>query len=365
MKAETKVERAKVQLLLNQPFFGSLLLNLKFTFTKEVPTAAVSIRELQINTDFIDMLGPDETIFLLAHEAMHLMLKHTFRMKNREHLSWNVATDIVINYLLIQEKIGKFPKCGIHMPTIYEECNGLEERIYEHLVKNRHLCSEQMDEIVEAEGTVSELEEAKQLMETMVAQAAQTARAMGKLSKSMERFVNSILVKKVKYEDVIRQYIIKQQTSERTFSRLNRRFINQGLYLPTQTGESLGHIVTGIDCSGSVGEKELNLYLGHMQRLKEDFDPEKMSIIYFDHNVTKVDIFDRETDISIKGLPGGGGTDYIPVFDYIETEGIDVSLCIMVTDLMCDSFGDAPNYPVLWLTDNQAESVPFGDKIYL
>lgn len=51
---------------------------------------------------------------------------------------------------------------------------------------------------------------------------------------------------------------------------------------------------------------------------------------------------------------GGGGTSFVPGFEYIEKNGIKPGLVIYITDGYCNSFpSNKPNYPVLWMIVGQ------------
>ena len=61
---------------------------------------------------------------------------------------------------------------------------------------------------------------------------------------------------------------------------------------------------------------------------------------------------------------GGGGTACSPIFKYVDEQVIDPVACVVLTDLCCDDFGDAPQYPVLWVsTEKVREQVPFGETV--
>lgn len=59
---------------------------------------------------------------------------------------------------------------------------------------------------------------------------------------------------------------------------------------------------------------------------------------------------------------GGGGTDFRPVFAYLEEQAIMPQSLIFLTDL-CGQFPEeGPNYPVIWAATTTAQA-PFGETI--
>jgi predicted metal-dependent peptidase len=61
---------------------------------------------------------------------------------------------------------------------------------------------------------------------------------------------------------------------------------------------------------------------------------------------------------------GGGGTDFRPVFEWVEQNQIAAVCLIYLTDLCCHSYPEAPDYPVLWAT-NSRNSAPFGETVQI
>ena len=63
-----------------------------------------------------------------------------------------------------------------------------------------------------------------------------------------------------------------------------------------------------------------------------------------------------------KGIKGGGGTDFRPVFDYITEHDLKPETMVYLTDLYGDFPHEAPAYPVVWAATTN-ENVPWGDVV--
>ena len=104
MKTQTPLERkltkARTQLLLNQPFFGSLCLRLKLV-PGDVPTMATNGKLILYNRGFVESLTPAELEGVLAHEVMHCALAHHCRRGSRDPRLWNEAADFAINPIVL------------------------------------------------------------------------------------------------------------------------------------------------------------------------------------------------------------------------------------------------------------------------
>ena len=94
---------ARLRLLSNHGFYGSLLMHLKFGITPEVDTAYTNGYKICFNPKFLDELTDKELDFILMHELLHIVLKHCFRGKqyNNNNL-FNIACDIVVNSTILK-----------------------------------------------------------------------------------------------------------------------------------------------------------------------------------------------------------------------------------------------------------------------
>src|SRR5215472_13976808 len=95
-----KLTRARTQLLLNQPFFGTLCLRLKL-MSGPVPTMATDGLCIVYDPAFVNSLPPAELEAVLAHEVLHCALGHHCRRGQRDPRVWNEAADLAINPLLV------------------------------------------------------------------------------------------------------------------------------------------------------------------------------------------------------------------------------------------------------------------------
>jgi len=362
---ELKLAKAKTSLVLEHPFFGSIAMNLPFIITPDVKTAATNGKYIKFNPDFVGSLTDEEVKFLVAHECGHPMLEHNFRRGGRDHRKWNRAADYVINKLLTDENIGKMPDIGLLDDAIYNAGGGTSEGIYNILPDDDGGGDGDgpgaLDDCEDAEGTPADQAQQQAEWKVRTAQAAQNARMMGQLSENLQRFVDAVLSPKVAWEDVMQRFLVKAHTDQRSFARFNRRFLPQGLYLPSVSGEMLGEVVFAVDCSGSIQNAELSQFAAEIRKVKDDLLPERIHVVYFDSKVCHVDTFEQHDDLTIQPH-GGGGTDFAPVFAEILQRGWNPVAVVFLTDLCCHSFGDQPDAPVLWVT-TEPGTAPFGEIV--
>lgn len=361
-----RLSKAKTGLILEHPFIGSVAINMPFELDETIETAATNGKRVKFNPKFIEGLTDEELKFLVAHECLHPMLEHNYRRNGRSPMRWNKACDYVINHLLDQEKIGKFIQGGCLDSNIYNAGNGTSDGIFNILPEDGGNGGGDGpggagNDLEDGEGSPAEQQQEAAEWKVKVAQAAQAAKMMGKLSANMQRFVDEVLQPKVDWRDVLRRFVQKAKTDERTFARPNRRFLSQGLYLPSVTGEVLGEIVIAVDCSGSIGQREINEFATEVKSLKEDGNPSALHVVYFDSEVSHYEYFGRDDEVHIEAH-GGGGTAFSPIFKYLDDNAIVPVACVVLTDLCCDDFGNVPDYPVLWVS-NHSDKAPWGEVV--
>jgi len=366
-RIERLLAKARTALVLEHPFIGNVALNLPYIVDYGVKTAATNGKNIRYNPHFVDSLNDEERKFLVAHECLHPMLEHTYRRNGRNHKRWNQAADYVINKLLDDEKIGKMPQGGLLDNNIHQAGGGTTDGIYNILPEpdddgnNGH--GDPLDDCNDGGDTPAEQAQQEAEWKVRVAQAAQAAKMMGKMSAGLERLVGEILKPKVDWRDVLRKFLEKCKSDQRTWSKFNRRFLAQGIYLPSVSGESLGEIAFAVDCSGSITQDVIDQFAAEIRSAKEDGNPTKIHVVYFDSEVSHYECYGKDDDLDIKPH-GGGGTAFSPVFEYFAEHDINPVACVFLTDLCCNDFGEQPAYPVLWVSTDEG-TAPFGEVVLM
>jgi predicted metal-dependent peptidase len=99
--------------------------------------AAVSATERRLYVD-ARRLDDLELRFVMAHELLHVGLRHETRCQGRDFFLWNVACDYVINGWLVEMGVGDLPSCGaLHDASL----RGLSaEAVYDRIVTDLRRC---------------------------------------------------------------------------------------------------------------------------------------------------------------------------------------------------------------------------------
>lgn len=348
-----------------------------------VPTFATDGYEIRYNRGYIEKekMTVGQIIGVLTHEVMHVVLLHHTRCGTRNAIKWNMAGDFAINKILVDNKMelpGK-PR------TLAESMGGAEgylldsqfdgwttEQIYEKIPDppKCYGCGG-MGQVTTPKGNDSQgnpktIAGAEAEAQVMINSAKQAAKQCGKMPLGIERFIEDSLDTKIDWREKLQRFFRRTKLADESWKRQNRRFIHQGVYLPTQLREPTGDVVIVVDTSGSIGGPELEAFVSEMKSIYDFVKPEKVYVMYCDAAIGRVDIFEpaQGDELTIKPV-GGGGTDFRPPFSWLRQKGIEPEAFVYLTDGY-GPFPDRPaEFPVLWVINNNQVKPPWGEHIIL
>jgi len=323
-----KLEKIRVQFLFDHPFLSVLAISLPMTYRKNqhepFETDGLTIF---IDIKLADPIPEDELKYIYAHTLLHILLKHPFRMKDRDNKVWNRSSDIVVNLLLSDfERVGVKPK----YETLLEKFrNKSVEEVYNTLYQENQEADETPDEqnpneekkdLIENEGdTKSALEE----IDALIVQAMGAAKKQGNSPSSFLEMINEVIRPKIDLETLLHTYMSESFFDKQSdFSRPNRRFIHQNIYLPGYTQEKNRlNLYIALDRSMSINQAIFSKFLGIIDsilRMSTDF---KVTVIPFDDKVDieKIVSYDtQDLQLKVEFEKGNGGTIFKPVAEYIK-----------------------------------------------
>ena len=376
MATPSKMDKAKAQIVLDQPFFASILLRRKLVETDKVPTLAVNqAGTIYYNNEFTEKLPVPQLVWGLCHEVLHVVGQHASRRGHRNPKKWNYAGDAWINDTLDDAGIGERIPQTVNMPgskddTVENIYNALPEQDGNDDGKgdfgqpggsNDGLG----DDIIEGgdDGnpmTEDEKREIEGQIKVEIAEAAQAAKMRGKLSGRLQDMVTSILDVKTPWHEILEKHMVSQVKQGQTWRRANRRY--QDVYLPsTDKLPQMGELVIQVDVSGSISKQELDHYNGHLQRIIEQCRPDKTHVLYTDTEVVRHDEFDCGEEFHLSFF-SGGGTDMPAGFKYCAEHGIQPDVFVCLTDGYTD-FGEPQDYPIVWCISSDMEAT-HGENIH-
>jgi len=367
----TKIDKAKAQIVLDHPFFASILLKRKLTPTKDVPTLAVDARgNIYYNEKFVDSLTVPQLVWGLCHEIGHVVGQHALRKKHRDHQKWNYAGDAWINDMLDDCGVGTRIPNTVDMKgskdktteTIYDELPDQPKGGGQGQGGGQGWDNGLGDDIMQENLSESEIKEIEANGKVEIAQAAQAAKARGKLPGKLAEMVADILNVKTPWFSILERYMTDCVKQDQTWTKPNRRHIGQGVYLPSIASEpSMGELAIQVDVSGSITKRELDYYNGHLARIVKQCNPTKVHVLYTDTQVQKHVEFEQGADIALE-FYSGGGTCMENGFTYLNDKGISPQVCVTLTDGY-DSYTEPPDFPTVWCVSSDVVP-PYGECIH-
>lgn len=368
-----KIQRARATVLLKQPFFGCLALHMglvEVTDEKFVSTMAVDGVNMYYWPPFVNSLVEEELEGVVAHEVMHCVYRHMTRRGSRHPVIWNWAGDFRINDDLLEANF-TLPKKRLHDKKYHDmTTEEIYQRIYDETPKikisfgsgeglpedaDKGGCGGVLDAGAGLRGDQSgsgtspgEIEAEWDQAVRMAVNTAKRHYHAGNMPAYLKRLIDVLGAPKVSWRDLTRQFIDGHMTKDYSWSYPNRRFVSSGLILPGYVNDSLHHLVMLGDVSGSISDSIMQAYLNEVSGALNDGVADRLTIAYFDTEIKKVDEF-LPGDLVTCDVPGGGGTDFRPAFDWVTKNAQDASCIVCLTDMMPNTWKiPDPGIPVLW-----------------
>ena len=395
-----------------------------------IDTCAVDGKKFFYNPEFVVKTydeNPKHLVFVVAHEMLHIYLRHPLRINGRDIRIYNLACDYVINSMLKAMEFDMPPKeWGICLDSKYDELD--EDQIYNILEKKEEEeegegeggeqgddedddsrinvnPNDSGDDDTDGDGdgdgsqspednipddykddgkcggvieppTTGDPEQDKQVIEEIeerIDQATSRAARHGTLPANVLQDIVGAVKKELPLEDMLIEWATnKIRTGDKSYRRQHRNYQDSDIIMPINESDELDTVAFAIDTSGSTRS-----YLPDMKKVVESFRDHfncKTYVIYCDVNA-HTDIYEEGDEIEFDPV-GGGGTRFEPVFAEVQNndEIDDPDVLIFLTDMQgtCDlrNWTDGePTYPVLWIDCEYNGSPPdyytppFGDVI--
>jgi predicted metal-dependent peptidase len=384
-EVERRLAAARARLVLDRPFLGALVLRLPLKRAgRWCATTATDARAVYYNPRWIASLTLAQLQFALAHEALHCALGHFARRGHRERRRWDLACDYAINPLLLDE--GLAPPPGAH---VIEPFRGMSaEEIYPCIAEQQR-DDETLDQHAwdgddgrggagadpDSSGgagageprpaplSAVERDRLRAQWQRHLASAAQRAREAGKLTGVLQRLIGEGLVPRVSWRAALAHYLVQTARVDYSWLRPSRR--EGDALLPSVRGAA-GDLVVAIDTSGSIGDDDIAQFVAEIDALKGSLAV-RATLLACDSALAPGCPWVAEPWESLAQpdrIPGGGGTDFRPVFEWVARHGLRPDALVYFTDAQGAFPARAPDYPVLWLVKGPAP-VPWGRRVAL
>ena len=377
--------------LIAYPFTAKLVMRLKLVTVVDslVPTACTDGVNVFVNAHFAAQCSSALRRFVMGHELYHVLLGHFMRQYGRDRLCWNLAVDAEANYRLMLDGLS-MPSDAVFYPA---QAGRNAETIYQWLLKHPR---PEMDVPFDLHGDELfapaimdggnnvlvvdpdfaplpiDTDMARQItqhwQEVVLQEAQQTS--PGSIPAGMNLIVSNIAKPQVDWRTALHDFFLHSSGSQLTWSRVNRRYLAQGLYLPGRQGKALS-IMLAIDTSGST-QRQLPAFIAELQALLTSAEHVEIHLIECDADIQRERVINHVHELQGIGsgeghgltLRGGGGTDFRPVFE--RANDVMPECLLFFTDGYGRTPETAPDLPVLWvITENGKAPASWGQAIHL
>ena len=379
---DKKFDKLMIEFLLDEPFFASIVMNLRKVKTRSIPTAGVTVKDhtfvLYWNPEFVSGLSKKHFFGLMKHECYRLIYQHVVARKQDPHSLWNIATDLAINSLIDSSYLpdgGLVPgkpfdsKLFENVPPEIAERNKklsdflaklpkfkASEWYMEKLKSNEeiaegfeNLCSGSgdgqgdgsspgFDVHLDGDGTMSETDmeimkgKLKEIVKKSAEKANSRANGWGSCSLGVREHIANMTKSDINWKKTLQYFCGTRQKSNksRTYRKINRKYpyIHPGTKV-----KRTASLAIYIDQSGSVGDDGISMFFSALEELAKNVS---FKVFHFDTNVDKNSEYNwrkgQKYRFPMRTLTGG--TCFDCVEDHYRTRAAEFDGYIVMTDGM-------------------------------
>jgi len=370
MNFKETITKCTLQVREECQFFGALMLFAEIKETKQFDTAATDGKHIFVNEKFLLGLTSKQQNALILHEVLHMALLHVTRRGTRDVKFWNIAADIVVNNLILENTKFSLPKNAI-VEAKYRDYS--VEEIYEKILKDPEWKNEKIpiEDILSVEDIDALSEDEKAEIEgywrdkvQVLTNSELNGTMPGNIPGGMQKEIEILLEPEVDWRHALWKFVAKTPVD---FDELDRRFIHRGLYIETLLADAL-EVNVCIDTSGSISSDLLDKFLAELKGIMSSYPHVQCSLFYAD-----TDLYGPYAIDSIAHVPdakGFGGTCFRPFFNFLDKGNNSlVSNNNRVAVYFTDGYGDFPEESpcqTMWLVPRdclESSAFPFGEVI--
>lgn len=367
---ELAFQRARIHLLKDpmKVFFSSLVMLLpqEIDTHPDCDTACTDGKKIYYSSQYFMGLGDKEfRSSLMAHEAMHVALKHMMRVGNLDPEVFNEAADHVIN-LMLKAAGFRIPNgwlCDhrfndMHTAEVYKILmaekgtnkkpdNGSGNEPKGDIRKPKP--DDQKGDEEDKAGTAQEEAKVSAEIDSLLQQASQMVAMAGappgSIPGEVQVYLDGLLKPKLPMAQHLRRFFQNVAKNDYSWRKINRRF--KPMLLPGMASTKLSNIAFAFDMSISVSEADIKRYVSELYAVLRMLKPDKLTLILFDTRVVSVTEIKSVRDLMKLKLQGRGGTSIHPVMDWAKKN--KPTALVVFTDGEYAHPNINPGCPILWM----------------
>ncbi len=400
-----RLTEVRTGILREYPFFGALLMHLSFGIAK-CGTAFTDMRRIVFDPEFVDVMDDEQLAFVLLHEVLHCALNHCYRGREFQQTLFNIACDIVVNSNIMKVMgVTDFEVAGekaMHLTPLEDEGHlYTAEQVYVMLlekVKTKTLGAPKgsggdtalpgsdqgiisLDDFETK--TLDTHEPWKNLPQniavqdewkTIVIKEARKRTGNESLPNCLRKLINDLEYRsKLNWKVLLREFIEQNYDEyDYTYNPPDRRYLEYDIYLQSfkvQETDRVANIWFCVDTSGSISDDMLNMVFSEIKQAVYQWRGLSGKVSFFDTSVTEPQEFSDVSELNKMKAPGGGGTSFQVIFEYMEQEmSTDLPRGIVI---LTDGYAAFPEeekafgIPVLWLIVDSKIEAPWGTCVQI
>jgi predicted metal-dependent peptidase len=348
------VRKAIASLIVLEPFVGIFSKMTNVYYVSDSPGLAWTDGKAIYLGARINEKSPRDIAHVIAHEAMHMILKHPIRAKQilRRHPELapepffelaNYVADAFVHMYLMKTKVSPTSYDDLVTPDKVRHALGVPiedvsfEEAMEEIIKradkikvrcggrcigdyrkpeNRELLNEGADRDEDGDGDEERIERE---INRRIADAYNAAKGAGNVPADIERLVNELLKPKVDWRAVIRRDLSGFFGSKRRYSWKRMSKKQPGLVPGRKSVGSRGDALILVDTSGSISEGELQQFVTEAFAVAKAAGRDVLVIPWDAQAYEPIRIRRNEDVRGVKvRLKGGGGTVIYPALRLAE-----------------------------------------------
>lgn len=404
-RVRKKIQESRGRLLNTMPFFGLLLMYLKFVAVPGMKKISTNGKCIYFSPDFLEKLYEKELDYILCHQILHIVCGHIWRDRDLAGDDYHFACDIFLN--LILEDYGYDEEKYPHLGYIYRKMSGSVDfhdktpleirdwlpfslRVFDEATKSRFLKdSEYWWDFKDDNGSAGEIiidlpditgrridgqggdsglqdmladlgdgegedgdsgngdmqvwKDRAMSLATSLFNEDDEEDGVGQVPAFIQRMITKMKEPVLDWKRILNNFL-QERIADYSFAPPDRRFLDTDFFLPDFNEKDFvtKEILFMVDTSGSVNDDALAAVYSEIRGATEQFSGKLTAKLgFFDTMVTEPIPFENVDDLLAIIPYGGGGTDFRVIFEYIQFELYDKLPACIV--VFTD--GDGP-YPV-------------------
>jgi predicted metal-dependent peptidase len=364
-----RLERIRSKLLIQLPLLGFMLQKVDIVLSLGIRTAATDGKIIYLDPVFVESICEEELMFLLLHELLHMVLRHPSRILDRNLRTYNIACDVVVNDILLEQGFPHGSLSPVHGSEF--EVDGSKysvEEVYEWIPKDKTVV------LLDLHGLWGD-GESKSISNGTIDGWIIEANQNGWI-RSAQSFLRTLVEhgfhspNQQRLDAALEKILVKQQP-DYTYQRTDRRF--QPILLPDfvveqQTIERAWFV---LDASMSISNQTLLTMVEDVRRLFWKYPLIQCYLSFFSTEVSEpMAINDQESvEQALHTIPTTGGTSFYRIFQCLNR-------CFphekpKIIFILTDGHARFPNeesaldIKTMWLMYRSMITAPFGDTIWI